>query len=134
MTMISAGAEVLVAGSSSIFDGIESVSTNIKKLRSLVATIDHNLTAPRGKARFQRKVAYDNLSEESVAAFRPLASGRGQALLEGLDAWLSHHDRDVNPQAGGTGRMLAGLGVYYFEEDLSEEGSSEESASREDSP
>jgi hypothetical protein len=39
-----------------------------------------------------------------------------QVLLEKLDAWLSSQDRDVNPQAGGSGRNTAGVGIYYFEE------------------
>ncbi len=85
---------------------------------ALVSTIDHNLNSTRPDARFQRKVAYDNLSEEAVAEFRPLAAERAQELLELLDGWLSVHDRDANPQAGGSGRKWAGLGIYYFEEDL----------------
>jgi len=87
----------------------------------LVSTIDHNLASARSEARFQRKVAYDNLSREAVVELRPLASERAQALLEFLDGWLSAHDRDVNPDVGGTGRKRAGLGIYYFEENVAAE-------------
>lgn len=87
----------------------------------LVTTIDHNLASARSEARFQRKVAYDNLAEEAVVEFRPLASERAQALLEFLDGWLSAHDRDVSLDAGGSGRKRAGLGIYYFEEDVTAE-------------
>jgi len=87
----------------------------------LVSTIDHNLACARTEARFQRKVAYDNLSEEAVVEFRPLVSERAQALLELLDAWLSARDRDVRPDIGGTGRKRAGLGIYYFEEGVTAE-------------
>jgi hypothetical protein len=83
----------------------------------LIATIDHNLQhsdAPR----FQRKVMYDNVSTQSAAKFRELSAARAQALIEYLDSWLSQHDRDVNPMADGSGRVRAGLGVFYFEQDL----------------
>jgi len=38
-------------------------------------------------------------------------------LLEQLDRWMSERDRDVNPRVPGTGRMRAGVGIYYFQED-----------------
>mgnify|MGYP001823393977 FL=1 len=42
-------------------------------------------------------------------------------MLEFLDQWMAEHDRDVNPKAEGTGKKAAGIGVYYFEEEVSEE-------------
>jgi hypothetical protein len=84
---------------------------------ALISTIDHNLTSEKGKAFFQRKVAYDNLSEEAVNEFRPLAAERSQELLELLDAWLAVHDRDESQVIQGTGRKQAGIGIYYFEHD-----------------
>jgi len=83
----------------------------------LIDTIDHNL-GESGAPRFQRKVMYDNLPLEAVEKFRELSSARAQALMEYLDSWLSQHDRDENPASQGEGRMRAGLGIYYFEEDL----------------
>lgn len=82
----------------------------------LVATIGHNLNADRRKARFQRKVSYDNLPDEALPVFRKLSSRRAQTLLEHLDRWLAANDRDTNPSVAGTGRNVAGLGIYYFEE------------------
>lgn len=87
----------------------------------LIDTIDHNLH--RGnQPRFQRKLMYDNLPREAVGKFRELSAARAQGLMEYLDSWLSQHDRDVNPASEGTGRMRAGLGVFYFEEDLAPNG------------
>ena len=37
-------------------------------------------------------------------------------LLENLDTWLSARDRDSGSGVSGTGRNIAGLGIYYFEE------------------
>lgn len=88
----------------------------------LIATIDHNLQSPESGLRFQRKVAYDNLPDEAVLQFRQLSAEKSQALLEELDSWLRHHDRDANPESKGSGRKHAGIGIYYFEENVQEDG------------
>ena len=84
----------------------------------LIATIDHNMQHGAADPRFQRKVMYDNLPAEVIPKFRKLSVARAQALLEQLDKWLSQHDRDVQRTVEGSGRMRAGIGIYYFEEDL----------------
>lgn len=86
----------------------------------LIDTIDHNLI-DRNLPRFQRKLMYDNLPLEAVEKFRELSAARAQELMEELDNWLSRHDRDVNPASAGEGRVRAGLGIFYFEEDLDSE-------------
>lgn len=86
----------------------------------LIATIDHNL-ADQKQPRFQRKVAYDNLPVEIVPKFQALSREKAQEFIEELDRWLSQHDRDINPAVNGTGRKHAGIGIYYFEEEVSEE-------------
>lgn len=87
----------------------------------LIATIDHNVHQSPSKARFQRKVMYDNVPVAAAQEFRILAAAQGQELLEALDRWLSHRDRDVNPASKGTGRVRVGLGLYHFEEPLDKE-------------
>ena len=82
----------------------------------LISTIDYNLTSDHRDARFQRKVAYDNLPDEVLPKFRALSGKKAQILLEKLDRWLAQHDRDTAPTSKGTGRNIAGLGIYYFEE------------------
>jgi Family of unknown function (DUF6502) len=82
----------------------------------LIATIDYNLQPRLTTARFQRKVSYDNLPDEALPAFRELSAKQAQKLLEKMDEWLAGNDRDVTPSIKGTGRNLAGLGIYYFEE------------------
>lgn len=84
----------------------------------LIATIDHNLHEKPTRPRFQRKVMYDNVPVEAAKEFHSLAAAQAQELLETIDRWLSHRDRDVNPAAKGNGRMRVGLGVYHFEERL----------------
>jgi len=84
----------------------------------LISTIDHNLRHGATDPRFQRKVMYDNVPRESVAAFRALSAEQAQALIEAMDQWLAQHDRDVNPSVRGSERVRVGLGIYYFEETL----------------
>lgn len=87
----------------------------------LISTIDHNLRQDVSPARFQRKVAYDNLPDEILPEFMALSSQKARELLEELDRWLAQHDRDTAPGSKGSGRNLAGLGIYYFEEPYSDE-------------
>ncbi|THJ11766.1 MAG: hypothetical protein CAF43_003570 [Nitrospira sp. CG24C] len=84
----------------------------------LIMTIDYNLHQNPAKPRFQRKVMYDNVPVEAAREFQTLAAAQGQELLEAIDRWLAHRDRDVNPASKGTGRVRVGLGVYHFEEQL----------------
>jgi hypothetical protein len=81
----------------------------------LIDTIGHNLRPGDSEPRFQRKVLYDNLPDEVLPTLRGRSSKMGQALLEKLDQVFSRHDRDVNPDSGGSGRNAAGIGIYYFE-------------------
>lgn len=92
----------------------------------LLNTIDHNLERGESNPFYQRKVAYDNLPEEILPRLRELSGARSQALLLELDRLLAEHDRDINPNANGTGRKRAGVGIYYFEDDVNDAESSEE--------
>lgn len=94
---------------------LEILGTDVK---FLLNTLDHNLVCPTGTELFQRKVIYDNLPAEVLAALHAQAARDSQALLETLDKHFSAHDRDINPAVKGTGRKRVGVGVYYFEEDF----------------
>jgi hypothetical protein len=87
----------------------------------LIASIQHNLEPDARGPFYQRKVMYDNLPQDVLPAFRKLSTRSAQKLLEKLDAWLSERDRDSARKASGTGRNIAGLGIYYFEEPYEEE-------------
>jgi len=87
----------------------------------LIGTIDHNLHRTEEQPRFQRKVAYDNLPVEALPQLRKLTNEYSQTLLQEIDRYLSQQDRDVHPDVKGTERKHAGIGIYYFEEDVPEE-------------
>lgn len=82
----------------------------------LISTIDHNIYQKPTRPRFQRKVMYDNLPAEAAKEFHTLAAAEGQELLEKLDRWLAHRDRDTNPASKGSGRVRVGIGIFHFEE------------------
>ncbi len=84
----------------------------------LINTIDHNIESNGKNPFFQRKVYYDNLSDEAIQELRLLIADKAQQMLELMDHWMAAHDRDVNPDITGSGRKAAGIGVYFFENDV----------------
>ncbi len=87
----------------------------------LISTIGHNLESAEQDSFLQRKVMYNNIPDEVLPEFRKFSSQEAQSLLEKLDHSLSRQDRDVNPTVRGSGRNVAGVGIYYFEESFPEE-------------
>lgn len=92
-----------------------------RDVAGLISTMDKNIHGTHDMLYFQRKVFYDNLSEEAAQEFHQFLLSKGQPLLEEFDQWMAQHDRDVNPDAGGTGRKAVGVGLYYFEEEFQED-------------
>ena len=81
----------------------------------LINTIDHNLKPDTRRPTFQRKVAYDNLPDDVLSRFHTQFAKKAQILLEAADRWLAKYDRDANPAVKGSGRNVAGLGIFFFE-------------------
>ncbi len=96
-------------------ENIEILGTDVS---DLLETIDYNLNPLHVDRRYQRKVSYDNIPEESVARFRDLSSSQAQQLLEEFDRYLAGQDRDLNPAKAGTGCKRVGVGIYFFEQDM----------------
>jgi len=104
---------------------VEKISILGTDAADLISTIDHNLQNGSTVPFFQRKVSYDNIPAEALSDIRMLAREHGQQLLELLDGRISRIDRDINPEVNGTGRMRAGVGVFYFEEGTEEDSGNE---------
>lgn len=87
----------------------------------LISTIDHNLTTQHSEElHYQRKVSYNNLPEDVLPEFRHFVKQDAQQLLLRFNDWLYTHDRDHTPGVKGSGRMQAGVGIYYFEQSAEE--------------
>lgn len=84
----------------------------------LIRSIDHNLTCAPDEAYFQRRVSYDNIPREALPDLTKKLARRAQSCLESLDRTLAAADRDRSPGLKGSGRVRAGVGIYYFEEHI----------------
>ena len=102
-------------------DPIEKIHILGTDVRELISTIDHNLTHHGKELRFQRKVSNNNVSPETIEAFRKLSATEAQALLEQLDTWLTQHETESGQDSKESRKSRVCLGIYYFEEETSEE-------------
>ena len=81
----------------------------------LFMTIIHNIE--HGDAPWlQRKVVYDNIGADALAALREEARQAGLDFVRRANALLASYDRDRHPEAPAGRRSRVVLGVYYFEE------------------
>lgn len=87
----------------------------------LLTTLDHNFESTAEDSRLQLTTAYDNLPLEAVQRFKKLCRDRCTDLLNEFDHWLGEHDRDSNENVLGEGRLRAGIGIYYIEEEIGEQ-------------
>lgn len=85
----------------------------------LIETITHNLSEAPDNSYLQLKVSYDNLPAEAIPLLRKIAAEDGQIFLQQLNRWFSLKDRDSNPNSEeGSGRHYAGVGVYFFTQEM----------------
>jgi len=92
-----------------------------ENIGDLLKTVIHNIdTRDTTNRRFQRRVYYDNIPKDSAAEFRPYGEEKAQKFLEEINLTLASRDRDQNPGVTGEGRYRVGFGVYYFEENISD--------------
>jgi len=85
----------------------------------LLNTLSINLEIPEAN-RLQLSTAFDNLPVECIPELKSICHKKSTQLLNELELWLSKQDRDSNPVITGTGRVRAGLGIYYLEENIDE--------------
>jgi len=99
-------------------DSVENIHIMGTDVEELIATIDHNLTHDGDQLRFQRKVSNNNISHETLKAFKQMSAREAQIFLERLDAWLTEHEiQDSNTDETP---VKVCLGIYYHEDQSSE--------------
>ena len=84
----------------------------------LIATIDYNVDPAIPGTRFQLKVSEEQLTPETVAAFREMTNHHSMALLKNYDKWLADRIRESGKAAPNEKGLRAGVGIYYFEQEL----------------
>ncbi len=82
----------------------------------LLNTLDHNISGDN-KRRLQMSVAYDNISSDSLNAFRKLSADKALKLLREFDKQLAEHEKSDPPKEGDT-RYRTGLGIYFIEDEI----------------
>lgn len=97
-------------------DPVEKINILGTDVGELIATIDHNLTAPEAQLRFQRKVSNRQVCADKLPAFKRLSTRRAQALLEDLDEWLARHECPQDENGDSNNSAYVSLGIYYFED------------------
>ncbi|WP_255399421.1 DUF6502 family protein [Oceanicoccus sp. KOV_DT_Chl] len=83
----------------------------------LLNTLSVNLSQPE-ENRLQLSTVFDNLPAEVIPQLKTLCHQRSSELLAEIESFLISRDRDSNPGIEGSGRMRAGLGIYYIEESM----------------
>jgi hypothetical protein len=83
----------------------------------MFSTIVHNIEHPQ-EPWLQRKVAYDNVGSEALAALREEARQLGEEFIRRANALVARYDRDRNPAAPGGTRSRFVLGTYALEEEI----------------
>lgn len=81
----------------------------------LLRTMDHNIAKRPPGLFLQRTVSYDNIPLELLEQIRRRGRAEGEAFLLQVNDWLAACDRGENPQLVGSGKVRAGIGIYYLE-------------------
>lgn len=110
--------ELLVRAYIPMGDDVEKVAILGTDVSDLINTIDHNLTSSSDNTYFQRKVCYDNLPQEVMDELRATIVEKAQAVLESMNDDMAKCDRDCHPGQKGNGRVRAGIGIFYFQDEM----------------
>ena len=72
------------------------------------------------RSRLQRTVYSEHMDEESNAKFKAWICDRAEALLREADMWIGDHELPRKAWSGLNARTV-GLGLFYFEEDSTQD-------------
>jgi hypothetical protein len=90
-----------------------------RAVTDLLRTSAHNIMDAQ-HAHFQRQVSFRNIPASVAEEFRRYSHDRCQDLMLEFNTWLSERSKTVELKPGES-RMRVGVGLYYFENDNSEE-------------
>lgn len=98
-----------------LVDTAETVRIFSTAATDLLRTMDHNIAGEPPGLFLQRTVSYDNIPEELLTRIRQRSRTEGEAFLLQVNEWLAQCDRGENTDLVGSGRVRAGIGIYYLE-------------------
>jgi hypothetical protein len=99
--------------------------------KDLLTTLDYNLSRHGPGTYLQRTVSFNNIPVELLERIRSRSHAEGEDFLLKMNEWLAQYDRDNNTDLVGSGRVRAGIGIYYFEHSLNEDGGDRTPSDRE---
>ena len=102
-------------------DDLKQISYLSQEISDFLNCIDHNISHEQKDSFLQLSARCDNLPEEAMTRLKSLSKNEGHKLLREFANQLSRYDRDENDNVFGTGRHKAVMGLYYYQEDLSDE-------------
>lgn len=98
----------------------ENLTWGIAFIRDLAETMNNNVFLSNSATpRFGRKAESVRLMSRDIGEFQEFLDTRGQAFLEEVDAWLTHHEANNDDDQCDFVRL--GLGMFAIEEKLREE-------------
>jgi len=99
----------------------EMIGVGTRAIADLARCVDHNIHRPKNSMpRLQMTVRYDDVPEQGAAYYRAMLKNDAEEFLGQQNKNLSSFDRSKNPDAIGTGKYMVGVGIYYFEDSVSE--------------
>jgi len=84
----------------------------------LLTTLDFNLKAKPDERRLQLSVVHDNLPDEVLANLELVSRDKSLEFLQQINQFFETQDRDSNPNVKGSGRNRAGIGLYFFHDNM----------------
>lgn len=102
-------------------DELERIRIMSEEISDYLGSVEHNISHPPDQSFLQLAARCDNLPQEVLEELRNLGTEKGRALLQDYVQHLARYDRDQHDDVFGTGRHKVTLGVYYYEEELSDE-------------
>ena len=101
-------------------DALEQVRVMSEEITDFLKSVEHNITSPLEDSFLQLSVRCNNLPEEALEQLRQLSGVKGRGMLQAMANEVSKFDRDQNPCIFGTGKHRIVMGVYYYQEEISD--------------
>jgi hypothetical protein len=102
-------------------DDLQQMAVMSEEISDFLKCIEHNTTHAVEDSFLQLSARCDNLPAEIMNDIKNLGTDSGTKLLQEFVSFMSSYDRDQNDKVFGSGRHKAVLGVYYFQQDMSED-------------
>jgi len=92
-----------------------------ESVADLISTLDYNLEANPDERRLQLSVVHNNLPDDVISNLELVSRDKSLEFLQEINRFFETQDRDSNPNVKGDGRNRAGIGLYFFCDNMNDE-------------